>query len=63
MTNTTDKTPGQKPAFYIFSKDAEGNTKHIGAAFQHAKGKGINIVIGKERHVAFPPKAKQEEGA
>lgn len=57
MDNTETKTK-QKPDFYIFSKDASGETKNIGAAFKHAKGGGYNIVIGKDRFVAFPPKAK-----
>lgn len=57
------KNKTEKPAFYIFMKDAEGNSKHIGAAFKHASGNGINIVIGKARYVAFPPKPKKEESA
>lgn len=62
MTNTNEKQEKQKPAFYIFAKDAEGKSQHIGAAFQHAKGNGFNILIGKQRYVAFPPKAKPETG-
>jgi len=62
MTNTTENQEKQKPAFYIFAKDAEGKSQHIGAAFHHAKGNGFNILIGKQRFVAFPPKVKAEPG-
>lgn len=66
MTTETKKQPKQKPAFYIFVKDADGKTTNIGAAFRHKKGNGMNIVIGQDYFVAFPPKAKSEateEGA
>ena len=60
MDNTENKTK-QKPDLYIFIKDAGGQTTNIGAAFKHAKGNGYNIVIGKDRFVAFPPKPKTPE--
>ena len=56
--NSNENKEKQKPDFYIFAKDASGESKNIGAAFKHAKGKGYNIVIGKERYLAFPPKPK-----
>ena len=62
MTDTKSKTTS-KPAFYIFERDKDGNTQRVGAAFNHAKGKGLNIVIGDRRYVAYPPKAGQTEGA
>lgn len=58
MTDTSNEK--QKPDFYIFAKDDNGGSKNIGAAFKHAKGKGYNIVIGKARYVAFPPKPKPD---
>lgn len=54
----------QKPAFYIFQQDVNGNSVQIGAAFRHKKGTGLNILIGKARFVAFSPKTQtQEAGA
>jgi hypothetical protein len=49
-----------KPAFYIFTKDEEGNNQRIGAAFAHKRGKGLNIHINDLRLVAFPPKENTE---
>jgi len=49
-----------KPAFYIFTKDEQGNSIRIGAAFAHKKGKGLNLVIHDKRYSAFPPKSKPE---
>ena len=48
-----------KVAFYIFAQDEKGESQRIGTAFNHKKGNGINIVIGKSRYLAFPPKPKQ----
>ena len=58
----TDKTEKQNIAFYIFEKGTNGNGKRVGTAFKHNKGNGLNILMDKKRYVAFPPKAKQEEG-
>lgn len=63
MTTTTEKPTAEKreriiPDFYIFEKDNEGNSKRIGAAFKHVKGKGLSILIDKQRYSAFPPKPK-----
>lgn len=58
MTNETDNNNKKTPAFYIFAKDEEGNNQRIGAAFLHAKGNGMNIVINEQRYSAFPPKNK-----
>lgn len=59
MSNDSTQTK-TKPAFYIFTKDEEGNSQRIGAAFAHKKGKGLNIVINEMRLVAFPPKDSTE---
>jgi hypothetical protein len=59
MSNDTTQTKA-KPAFYIFTKDEEGNNQRIGAAFAHKKGKGLNIVINELRLVAFPPKENNQ---
>lgn len=61
MTDNNNDKQKQKPDFYIFAKDETGESKNIGAAFRHARGNGYNIVIGKTRYVAFPPKAKSSE--
>lgn len=57
MTTENEKAKVM-PTYYIFEKDAEGNSKRIGAAFKHGKGNGFNIVIDKNRYTAFPPKPK-----
>ncbi|MCU0433154.1 MAG: hypothetical protein MUC87_06865 [Bacteroidia bacterium] len=60
-------TSSQKPAFIIYAQEQDGTLKRIGATFTHSKGKGFNIVIGKQRYIAFPstPKATatKEAGA
>ncbi|MEP7170123.1 MAG: hypothetical protein ABI855_12190 [Bacteroidota bacterium] len=58
MTTETKNPTKKIPAFYIFEKGTDGNSKRIGAAFRHGKGSGMNIVINNTRYVAFPPKAK-----
>lgn len=58
MTTTTENQTKQIPAFYIFTRDADGNTSRVGAAFKHGKGEGFNILIGNVRYVAFAPKSK-----
>lgn len=57
MNEETDK-PKEKPDFFVFQKDQEGNSKLVGSAFNHKKGKGLNILVGKDRFTAFPPKMK-----
>lgn len=59
MSNDTTQSK-VRPAFYIFTKDEEGNNQRIGAAFAHKKGKGLNIIINDLRLVAFPPKENTE---
>lgn len=49
-----------KPNFYIFGIDANGESKPIGAVFNHQKGKGFNILIEQKRYVAFPTKNQAE---
>ncbi|HRH03877.1 MAG TPA: hypothetical protein PLN13_03455 [Bacteroidia bacterium] len=56
MSNETQTDTKKKPSFYIFAKDAEGNSQRVGAAFRHMKGNGMNIVINDQRYSAFPPK-------
>jgi hypothetical protein len=58
-------TSSQKPAFIIYEQEKDGTLKRIGATFAHAKGKGFNVVIGKQRYIAFPntPKATATEEA
>lgn len=56
MTTEIKNQSKQKPAFYIFVKNADGQTVPIGAAFKHGKGTGLNLVIGQDRFVAFAPK-------
>lgn len=66
MTTNIENQPKQVPAFYIFTQAQDGKNRCIGAAFNHSKGKGFNVLIGNTRYVAFPPKAKSEttgEGA
>lgn len=59
MTNENENNkPKIIPSYYIFEKDAEGNSRRIGAAFKHKNGGGFNIVIDKNRYTAFPPKPK-----
>lgn len=55
MTTDEDKN---RPAFHIFD---ESNKNRLGAAFKHKKGEGFNILIGKVRYVAFPPRRKKSE--
>lgn len=62
MTNKTETQEKKTPCFYIFSKDDNENSQLIGAIFSHAKGKGLNILIGEKRLVAFPPKQKNTAG-
>jgi len=58
QTMTTENKKGSQPAYYIFVKEADGTQTRIGAAFKHAKGTGLNIVLDNKRYIAFPPKAK-----
>ena len=60
MTTTTESQTKQIPAFYIFTKGADGQSNRVGAVFKHGKGSGFNILIGNSRYVAFPPKAKPD---
>ena len=60
MTNETQNQDKKIPSFYIFSKDSEGNSQLVGAAFKHSKGNGLSIVISEQQLVAFPPKPKLE---
>lgn len=57
-TETETAQPKQPPAFYIFTQSQSGKNERVGAAFKHGKGNGYNVLIGKSRYVAFPPKAK-----
>ena len=56
--NADDKN-NNSPDFYIFDPN---NKNRLGAAFRHKKGDGFNIVIGKDRYVAFPPRRKKTDG-
>lgn len=60
-TQNETSTEKQVPAFYIFeSAETDGKTesRRIGAAFPHRKGKGLTLLIDGKRYAAFPPKAK-----
>jgi hypothetical protein len=58
MSDEKQTETKKKPSFYIFAKDAEGNSQKVGAAFRHMKGNGMNIVINDQRYAAFLPKAE-----
>ena len=62
MTTQNETTKEKQVlAYYIFDtveNDGKKETKRIGAAFAHKKGKGFNLVIDGKRYSAFPPKAK-----
>ena len=47
----------QVPNFYLFIDNQEENTPPKGVIFLHKTGKGMNILIGETRYVAFPPKS------
>lgn len=59
---TNENQTKQKPAFYIFSKDASGKSSNVGAAFKRQKGKGFNVIIAGKWYTAFEPKAQPVEG-
>lgn len=54
--STTDK---KEINFYVFSDNQQENTPPAGVIFLHKTGKGMNILIGDTRYVAFPPKSKK----
>ncbi|MBS1596063.1 MAG: hypothetical protein JST90_17255 [Bacteroidetes bacterium] len=56
-TETASKEK-QMPNFYVFIDNQEENTPPKGVIFLHKTGKGMNILIGETRYVAFPPKSK-----
>lgn len=55
MTTETQTTK-ELPAFYIFVRDADGQSTRVGTAFHRRPGVGINILIDGNRYVGFPPK-------
>lgn len=57
---TTPAENRKKIAYYIFTKDVNGNSVRIGTAYHHERGNGLNLVINKARYAAFPAKAKPE---
>ena len=65
MTTQTETTKEKQPvAFYIFDTveaDGKKESKRVGAAFAHKKGKGYSFLINGKRYAAFPPKAKTAE--
>ena len=56
--NQQQDTPKKTVDYCIFQDQKEGKNKLVGSVFNHSKGKGFNILIGKDRYVAFPPKMK-----
>ena len=54
MTTET-QTPNELPAFYIFVRDANGQSTRVGTAYNRNPGRGVNIVIDGNRYVGFPP--------
>jgi len=57
-THEPQETPKRSVDYCIFQDQKEGTNKLVGSVFNHAKGRGFNILIGKDRYVAFPPKLK-----
>jgi hypothetical protein len=67
MTTTTENKPETKkekrPADrYVFGGEGK-DKKIVGAVYFHAKGNGMNILIGGKRYSAFAPKPKTEAAA
>ena len=58
MTTTTENQPRKNPDFYVFEKDADGNSVRVGAAFKHGKGTGFNVLIDGKRYAVFASKPK-----
>ncbi len=55
---STPPTEKKQVDYCIFSDSGETKNKLVGSVFNHAKGRGFNILIGQNRYVAFPPKMK-----
>lgn len=64
-TQPSNKVEPQTPVaekkrvdYCIFADTGESKNQLVGSVFNHAKGRGFNILIGQNRYVAFPPKMK-----
>ena len=54
MTTETQTTK-ELPAFYIFVRDTNGESRRVGTAWNRRQGRGIEIVIDNSHYVGFPP--------
>ena len=52
---TEIQTPKELPAFYIFVRDTNGESRRVGTAWNRRQGRGIEIVIDNSHYVGFPP--------
>ena len=54
------QTTKELPAFYIFVRDANGESRRVGTAWNRRQGKGVEIVIDNNHYVGFPPRIRTE---